>query len=135
MKLHVDRSRAGHGDLEIEIHHPIVMPDDPVSWMTDILGGAVVATDEMSTDLGWPFVFAHGAVASPDGAIVEHRVGGFYRFFHFVAAVIARAATADELSRQLPELIAVARSACPDFRDDKVVALAELWGESLIVFH
>ena len=131
MRLVIERLPA----VELEIHHPIVVPDDPEMWMRELLGGTVVATDDMTTDLGWPFVLAHGVVTSGGGVIVEHRVGAFYRFFHFVAAVVARGATGDELSGHLRALTAAACSARPDFCGDEVIALVELWREPRTVMH
>ena len=132
MKLVVDGDvRDPDLDLDIEVHHPILTPDDPDAWMLELLGGTFVAAEERSTELGWPFVLGHGVALGPDGTAREHRVGAFYKFFHFTAALVARARDAGALSQQLPQMVALASSARPDFRDERIVVLSALWGDPL----
>jgi hypothetical protein len=118
-------------ELELELHHPVITPHDPQGWMLDLLGGALVAADEMTTTLGWPFILAHGVLLDADGTVREHRLGGFYRFFHFTAAFVARAADPEALAERRASLVEIARSARPDFRDEHAVALSDLWSDSL----
>jgi hypothetical protein len=117
--------------LQLEISPPVLVSDDPQDWMLRILAGGaagdvrVVDQRPIVTEVGWPGVLVR-ATSAP-GQTERYCVGGFYRFLHYVAAVVVRSATNDAIARREEDLLAMFLSARPDWNDAEPVALSELW--------
>lgn len=133
--MHLILDDAPLGGVTMTIHPIELAPDDGDVWMARALGAPAGSVVHTLTDLGWPLTLAHAAVRGADGAVVEYRVGAFYRFFHFAAAAVARLPDRAVLTARLPDLVGLWRTGRPDFRGGGVVALAELWIDAARLLH
>lgn len=96
----------------LAIYHPIVVPDDPQTWMRECIAGDIVASRDDETDLGWPVVLVDAV--RPDGISVRC---AFYRFLHLIAGVVVAETVGD----------AVLLRARIDLRGDAPVIVSDLW--------
>lgn len=122
---------------EVIVHAGSIVgvPDDLARWKGDrarveLPPTAVVASSgelALETNDGWPVEVCRVVCSDESGVLLEHRVVAYYRFLHHVGVVLVRAREAEALIAHESEVLAFVRSARPDFRDDGVIALSEIW--------
>ncbi len=119
----------------IEIGALVPAPLDGAAFVravvTDAVGEVrVEASSVARSTCGWTFDWIECAVLGPDGAVREVRLVAIYQFLARVAVIRAAARDAAGLRGEREAIERVLASARPDWRDERVAAIAELWAEA-----
>jgi hypothetical protein len=120
--------------IAVEIDHPHLPPGEPSAYASGLLqrnlprGAAtrIAHVHKTKTELGWPLEITH-AIVELDGALVENRLIGIYQMLDYVAAAIVRVAAPGVFTQERDWLLGMLASGRPEWHDEEVVALAELW--------
>jgi hypothetical protein len=123
------------GGVTIEIGALVPAPLDGPAFVREVLNDAdgevrVVASQPATSACGWPYDRIECVVVDGDGRAREARIVAIYRFLARVAVIRVRAADPVALGAARAVIEAVFASARPDWRGDRIAALAELWADA-----
>ncbi|HNN95334.1 MAG TPA: tetratricopeptide repeat protein [Pseudomonadota bacterium] len=112
----------------------ILRPDEPQAWIEasarrDTPPGSRVRLGqaaEIETETGWALHLVEAEVSGPQGEPVESRLLAFYAFLEHAAVAIVSIPDRSHIAGLRDSLLAVLRSARPDWRAEPV-CLAEAW--------
>ena len=117
------------------------LPADHIYWVESALGEDLpagarlvrVAVTARPTATGLPMVFAHYQVQGPAGALLEERVGAFYRILHDGAEARVRLRDGARWSQHAPvlgPLLDGGLIAWPRYQADLIYTLLGMEGEA-----
>jgi hypothetical protein len=123
-------------DLEIELDAFVAAPDEPRLWMEQtMLRDAPFASKLKEpmpvlarNELGWPMEITAATVVDPAGAVIEARLGAFYKFQEWAASALVRAKDPAELDAVRGALIEAFQTGRPEWKNPNILAaIHELW--------
>jgi hypothetical protein len=127
---------SGGPDLVVEIGPLIPAPEDPREWMAatmarDVRPGTtahILAVNETVSTVGWPMEIAQGNVVDAAEAIVETRLGAFYKLNEWAAHALVRALDVSRWEAAREAIAEMLLKARPSWQSRRVIAaLIELW--------
>lgn len=117
----------------IELGPLAALPDEPRRWIESVMVQALPpgtrlgppSEVNLQNDLGWPMECVRAEVQTPEGQVLEQRLGAFYKFNEWVAFALVRGRSLDDA---LPAISAALKSGRPRWQSPTVIAaIAELW--------
>jgi hypothetical protein len=123
---------SGQADLGFAYGPAVGYPINDAGWIDSTLragaGSAKLEIEQPRNEqasAGWPFKLVR-AVVYVDNKPVEYRLGAFFRFLEWGAAVIVRSATAARLDEHQTQIVEVLRTASLD-TSDRVYCIHDLF--------
>lgn len=110
--------------LELEVAPLAELPEDVVAWargvpMRDVSGGVASAvitkSTEAKTELEWPMIIHESSGLDAGGKRVQSRIHVLYILVEHCAMIAFRAIDEARMTARRDELLAVARTARPDW--------------------
>ena len=122
-------------DVMVHAGSIVAVPDDLAGWKegrarVELPAGTIarsLGALSIETTDGWPVEVSRWTCTDASGVLLEHRIVACYRFLHHVGVVLVRSREDSALAARTSEIDEIVRSARPDFRDEAVIALSELW--------
>ncbi|MGE3767998.1 MAG: hypothetical protein AB7L94_37440 [Kofleriaceae bacterium] len=117
------RAEIEHG-LELEVAPLAELPEDVRAWargvpLRDLSGGVssavITASSEDKSDLEWTMIVHESNGLDANGTRVQSRIHVLYIFVEHCAMIAFRATDDAKLSTRRAELLAIARTARPDW--------------------
>jgi hypothetical protein len=139
MKLHLAVPSSGTVGV-LRLHHLQPFPIDQDAWMSQTLSEslppqaslAAVATREHRTTYGWPMRIVEAKVIDKDQQTIELRIAAYYRFLDYCAAAVVSGLSPSRIAEDRAAVTALFESATPNWQDDEVVALVDLWDQAVV---
>ena len=127
---------GGVPDLVVDIDPLVPAPDEPRVWIAtamarDAPAGATVQTlsaQPGTAQVGWPMELVHARIVDAAGALVEIRLGGFYKLNEWGGHALVRATSQERFVAARAQLTEILVGARPIWKSrDEVTCLADLW--------
>lgn len=124
----------GKPELVMSYGPLVPIPDFEQAWVDATMGAALPrgarldlqSSTIVKAEVGWPIRLVEGQVVSAEGGVLERRLGAFFRFFEYAGAALVRGSVS-RFDAHRDDLLRALASARPDFRDERVVHLGQLF--------